>query len=558
MASTMVSAMVWASTAAAQTWDWLKGSPTDPQVVTDALQRIQQLTPAESKAEAARLAEREAEFSPWGRQASLLLRGVALSRDTVDPAAVAAGVEAWKMAAKADDPAVRCSAEFLVSNFQHLEVSAVERRAFLWGLRRDRCEGWFLLGEWAWMTRGWLAFRAWFNSCLTPLTNFAIITSLCILYLLVERRNELKAGDLRIVVFLSGVGLLLGLPALQTVVAALNRQVGGAGVLFLWLAFIPGASASWIARTVRGNHFYHGFVVGLLATVLANGTITLHEPLRRVLALTVGEPALYLLGILAAGGLTGLWTGAWAEMVARQESKTAAWRLTLLMSSLGVCAALAWPRTITTTAVCVLAATVAGTLAAGKLGRERVAWAMGSLFSLGLSNLALGFLGHARRRETEAAYPQSILAATLFALALRTATMAIAVGAAPDWLPVQVGDRVLTDNLTTRFLPPSRMSMIVFDDGAVSTKFAALLGLPGETVELRNGMLYVNGAEIRESSTARLSTAADAAPFVTPRGSYAVRFQKLSGEEWLAIPQDRVLGRVAFRYWPLGRIGVVR
>src|SRR4051812_24561982 len=90
---------------------------------------------------------------------------------------------------------------------------------------------------------------------------------------------------------------------------------------------------------------------------------------------------------------------------------------------------------------------------------------------------------------------------------------------------LDIGDRVLVNKLAYKFNPPSRFDVIVFSDptpgpaehrGAISgflhwvtegLGFSAppnedfikrVIGLPGDTVEERNGVIYVNGKPLKE------------------------------------------------------------
>jgi signal peptidase I len=93
-----------------------------------------------------------------------------------------------------------------------------------------------------------------------------------------------------------------------------------------------------------------------------------------------------------------------------------------------------------------------------------------------------------------------------------------------------------------------------------------VIGLPGDTIELRDGQLYRNGAPVAEPY---LDPHRDTRPFppvTVPDGMLFVlgdnrlesgdsRFQPPNGLGW--VPRDRVIGRAFVRVWPPSRWGWV-
>lgn len=100
---------------------------------------------------------------------------------------------------------------------------------------------------------------------------------------------------------------------------------------------------------------------------------------------------------------------------------------------------------------------------------------------------------------------------------------------------------------TVGFLPPSTEDFI-----------KRVVGLPGETVQIRDGVVFIDGARVEESYlTAR--DAMDYGPKVVPEGHVFVmgdnRPNSYDSRYIGTIPQDRIVGRAIARVWPLDRLG---
>ncbi|CAN5144295.1 signal peptidase I [soil metagenome] len=147
---------------------------------------------------------------------------------------------------------------------------------------------------------------------------------------------------------------------------------------------------------------------------------------------------------------------------------------------------------------------------------------------------------------------------------------------------LQIGDRVLVEKVTFRFREPERGEIIVFrrpgleEEGfSVSETWRSFLegiglsqpdedrdlikriiALPGETVEMRGGVVHVNGLPLDEPYTS-LETR-DFPPITIPDGEYYVlgdnRNNSLDSRFGLGtIPIDNVIGRAFAIIWPLSQ-----
>jgi signal peptidase I len=96
----------------------------------------------------------------------------------------------------------------------------------------------------------------------------------------------------------------------------------------------------------------------------------------------------------------------------------------------------------------------------------------------------------------------------------------------------------------------------VFPGGATLVK--RVIGVPGETVEVRSGRVLIDGRPIAEPYLAAPGTYSMPARRLGP-GEYLVlgdnRDASNDSHVWGPATRDQFLGRARLRYWPLGRLG---
>ena len=134
-------------------------------------------------------------------------------------------------------------------------------------------------------------------------------------------------------------------------------------------------------------------------------------------------------------------------------------------------------------------------------------------------------------------------------------------------------DRVLANRFVYHLRDPRRGEIVVFETpdaarvkcGAGGTFVKRLVGLPGETVEIRlergEGYVFVNGRKLDEpyvDSTRR--SAEEFGPVKVPAESYFMmgdnRSQSCDSREWGSVTRNRLIGKVFATYWPPNRISL--
>ena len=92
-----------------------------------------------------------------------------------------------------------------------------------------------------------------------------------------------------------------------------------------------------------------------------------------------------------------------------------------------------------------------------------------------------------------------------------------------------------------------------------------MIGLPGETVEIRSGKVYIDGSDhpLRDDFCPEPPTG-DFGPYHVPEDSYFVlgdnREISKDSRYWKNpyVSRDEIIGEAMFRYWPLSRMGMLK
>ncbi|MCD6282882.1 signal peptidase I [bacterium] len=126
-------------------------------------------------------------------------------------------------------------------------------------------------------------------------------------------------------------------------------------------------------------------------------------------------------------------------------------------------------------------------------------------------------------------------------------------------------DRLIADRLSYTFhlREPQRGDIIIFrypDDPRVDY-IKRVIALPGETVEIHNRQVFVNGEPLSEDYTAE-APRYDMPPRKVPDGKYFVlgdnRNRSRDSHIWGFVPEANLVGEALFIYWPLNRVSLIR
>lgn len=122
-------------------------------------------------------------------------------------------------------------------------------------------------------------------------------------------------------------------------------------------------------------------------------------------------------------------------------------------------------------------------------------------------------------------------------------------------------DYLFVEKLGYRFTDPERGDVIVFNppiaDRTDDRFIKRVIGVPGDTVKVENGITYVNGEAIEESYVAH--TNSQPANITLKANEYFVMGDNRAGSydsrSWGPIVKDEIQGRVLLRLYPFSDIG---
>lgn len=164
----------------------------------------------------------------------------------------------------------------------------------------------------------------------------------------------------------------------------------------------------------------------------------------------------------------------------------------------------------------------------------------------------------------------------------------------PRWIPTASmrptlieGDRLIIEKVSNFVSVPQRGDILVFYppfeklDQSAWSKFTRLIGyfnsdtayikrvvgVPGDTIEIKDGMgVSVNGKLLNEPYKKEYGPIGCrdgmfCGKMVVPKGYYFMMGDNRNNSQdsrfWGLLPQDRVIGKAYFRFWPIDRVGLI-
>ena len=129
---------------------------------------------------------------------------------------------------------------------------------------------------------------------------------------------------------------------------------------------------------------------------------------------------------------------------------------------------------------------------------------------------------------------------------------------------LRTGERLLGSKFIYRLERPTRGDVIVFGYPRNPQKVFVkrIIGLPGETVEIRGGKVYVNGRVLDERPYVKNIPHGDFPPQKIPKGCVFVlgdnRDESNDSRFWGDLPLSNIRAKACLRYWPLSRLAIFR
>lgn len=129
------------------------------------------------------------------------------------------------------------------------------------------------------------------------------------------------------------------------------------------------------------------------------------------------------------------------------------------------------------------------------------------------------------------------------------------------------GDNLIVDKISYRFRDPKRYEIIVFPYRYADDTYyiKRIIGLPGETVQIKDGYVYINDEKLDEHYGLEVMNNAGIAdkPILLGEDEYFVlgdnRNRSADSRETSVgvLHREELIGRAWVRIWPLNSIGVI-
>lgn len=133
---------------------------------------------------------------------------------------------------------------------------------------------------------------------------------------------------------------------------------------------------------------------------------------------------------------------------------------------------------------------------------------------------------------------------------------------------------ILTDKVSYRLGNPKRGDVVVFHapdaahcpEGTGCDFIKRVIGLPGETIEIRDHAYYINGVKLEEpyipvENVLNEGRFLGSEPVILAVDEYFVsgdnRPHSSDSREWGPIHKEEIVGRGFIRYWPINRLGFI-
>lgn len=128
---------------------------------------------------------------------------------------------------------------------------------------------------------------------------------------------------------------------------------------------------------------------------------------------------------------------------------------------------------------------------------------------------------------------------------------------------LRTGERVLGNKLIYRIESPARGDVIVFKypKNPEKTFIKRVVGLPGETLEIRGGRVYINDRPLSEPYLVNAPHGSYGPETIKPGKLFVMgdyRDQSNDSRYWGELPVRNVEAKAWIRYWPVKRMDLMR
>lgn len=135
-------------------------------------------------------------------------------------------------------------------------------------------------------------------------------------------------------------------------------------------------------------------------------------------------------------------------------------------------------------------------------------------------------------------------------------------------MTLEDGDNLIVDKISYRFKDPERFDIIVFPYEYKENTYyiKRIIGMPGETVQIKDGMIYIDGEMLSEGYGKETMQYAGVAidPIELGADEYFVLGDNRNNSSDSRDPSvgniegDQIIGKAFIRIWPLNKIGILK
>ncbi|MFI5175659.1 MAG: signal peptidase I, partial [Terriglobia bacterium] len=125
-------------------------------------------------------------------------------------------------------------------------------------------------------------------------------------------------------------------------------------------------------------------------------------------------------------------------------------------------------------------------------------------------------------------------------------------------------ERIFVNKFIYRFKPIARGDVIVFSYPLDPQRFfiKRVIGMPGETVQIRDGKVMIDGRELMESYIPRKFQAPENDPPITVGSDHFYvlgdhRNSSNDSRSWGLVPRRNIYGKAVLCYWPLEKLSLI-
>ncbi|MCD6358972.1 MAG: signal peptidase I [Dehalococcoidia bacterium] len=126
---------------------------------------------------------------------------------------------------------------------------------------------------------------------------------------------------------------------------------------------------------------------------------------------------------------------------------------------------------------------------------------------------------------------------------------------------IKPGERFVISKVSYRLHEPERGDIIILRpplNPEAVPYIKRIVGLPNETIEIKEGITYINGMRLEEPYVKKMSELSCEAVMI-PDGDYYVmgdnRYASSDSRNWGMLPAENIIGKAWLCYWPPNKLG---